>query len=72
MRGVNFVFPEPQVVESCESQPALVLWERVSSPFTAQKCGEMFKEKKKSKQTSIKIKAKLLLIFNVIVFEAGL
>lgn len=43
----------------CFSAYAFV-WEWVSSPFTAQKCGKMFKEEKHSLQ----IKAKLLFIFN--------
>lgn len=72
MPGVTFVFPKLPVLESCESQTALVLWECVSNPFTAQKCGKIVKREKKSEQTSIKIKAKLVLIFNIIVFEAGL
>lgn len=68
VRGVAFVFSKLHVPQSCESQPALWFWSRFLALLLHGNVGKCSKNKKRS----TKIKAKLLLIFNLVVFEAGL
>lgn len=63
-----FVFPKLQVPESCESQPTLLFGGRFPALLLDGNVGKCSKKKK----TSIKVKAKVLLIFNLIAFEAVL